>query len=266
MQLSVATLLADSARRHPDRIAVVEGELRLTYARLWDEVLVFAAVLRARGIGPGDRVAVLLANTADFPRAYYAVLAAGATVVPVHALMVADEVAYVLRHSGARALVSGGALRPVAQTAAVAAGIEVLEVGDGEERLPDTAERKATATATATATKRKRKTETETETETETAAILYTSGTTGRPKGARLTHLNLVMNATVCAGDLLGLTPDDTVLGCLPLFHSYGLPGRHLQPADHRPSSRDRRPPRVGRRGRDRRPRAGAAHSAPAGR
>lgn len=67
MQLSVATLLADSARRHPDRIAVVEGELRLTYARLWDEVLVFAAVLRARGIGPGDRVAVLLANTADFP-------------------------------------------------------------------------------------------------------------------------------------------------------------------------------------------------------
>ncbi|WP_327256418.1 long-chain-fatty-acid--CoA ligase [Streptomyces sp. NBC_01244] len=200
MQLSVSTLLADSARRHPDRIAVVEGELRLTYARLWDEVLGFAAVLRARGIGRGDRVAVLLANTADFPRAYYAVLATGATVVPVHALMVADEVTYVLRHSGARALVSGGALRPVAQSAAVAAGIEVLEVGVGEERLPYAAERVAT----------------------ETAAILYTSGTTGRPKGARLTHLNLVMNATVCAGDLLGLTPEDTVLGCLPLFHSYG--------------------------------------------
>ncbi|MER8046004.1 long-chain fatty acid--CoA ligase [Streptomyces sp. NPDC094032] len=200
MQLSVATLLSDSARRHPDRVAVVEGEVRLTYARLWDDVLRFAAVLRARGIGHGDRVAVLLGNTADFPRAYYAVLAAGATVVPVHALLVADEVAYVLRHSGAKALVAGGALRPVAEAAAAAAGIEVLEVSAGEERLPRAAESAAT----------------------DIAAVLYTSGTTGRPKGALLTHLNLVMNATVCAGDLLGLTPDDTVLGCLPLFHSYG--------------------------------------------
>ncbi|WP_406860339.1 long-chain fatty acid--CoA ligase [Streptomyces sp. HUAS MG47] len=200
MSLSAATLLSDSARRHPGRVAVVEGDLRLTYAALWDDALRFAAVLRERGVRPGDRVAVLLPNTADFPRAYYAVLAAGATVVPVHALLVPDEVAYVLRHSGAKALVSGGPLRPVAVEAAAAAGIAVLAVTTEAEPLPYAEERDAS----------------------DTAAVLYTSGTTGRPKGARLTHLNLVLNASVCAADLLRLTPEDTVLGCLPLFHSYG--------------------------------------------
>ena len=200
MQLSVATILRDSAARFPDRSAVVEGAERIDYRTLWREVLSFAAVLRGRGVGPGDRVAVLLPNTADFPRAYYAVLAVGGTVVPVHALLVEEEVEYVLRHSGCTAVVSGGPLRAVADAAAARAGIEVLEVNTGGEPLPFAEPRDAR----------------------ETAAILYTSGTTGRPKGARLTHLNLVMNATVCAQDLLGLTGDDVVLGCLPLFHSYG--------------------------------------------
>ncbi|MFJ7071354.1 long-chain fatty acid--CoA ligase [Streptomyces sp. NPDC098781] len=200
MQLSVATILQDSATHHPDRIAVVEGGDRISYRQLWHEALGFAATLRARGIGPGDRVAVLLPNTADFPRAYYAVLAVGATVVPVHALLVADEIAYVLRHSKCRALVSGGPLRPVAEAAAAAVGIEVIGVGAGPEPLQRAVSRGPD----------------------DTAVILYTSGTTGRPKGALLTHVNLVMNAGICAQDLMGLGPDDVVLGCLPLFHSFG--------------------------------------------
>ncbi|KOX16360.1 AMP-dependent synthetase [Nocardiopsis sp. NRRL B-16309] len=198
--MSVATILRDSAARYPDRTAVVEDGVRIGYAALWRQVLGFAAVLRGRGVGPGDRVAVLLPNTADFPRAYYAVLAAGGTVVPVHALLVEEEVEYVLRHSGCVAVVSGGPLRTVADAAAARVGVEVLEVGTGDDPLPYAEPRQPE----------------------DTAAILYTSGTTGRPKGARLTHLNLVMNATVCAQDLLGLTGDDVVLGCLPLFHSYG--------------------------------------------
>ncbi|MEV0096766.1 long-chain fatty acid--CoA ligase [Streptomyces sp. NPDC050738] len=200
MQLSVATILQDSAARHPDRTAIVEDGVRISYRTLWHEVLGFAAELQDRGIGPGDRVAVLLPNTADFPRAYYAVAAVGATVVPVHALLVADEIAYVLRHSSCRALVSGGPLYPVAESAAAAVGIEVIGVSTGREPLARPAPRGAD----------------------DTAVILYTSGTTGRPKGALLTHLNLVMNSAVCAQDLLGLTPDDVVLGCLPLFHSFG--------------------------------------------
>ncbi|MFI9617017.1 long-chain fatty acid--CoA ligase [Streptomyces sp. NPDC052023] len=200
MQLSVATILRESATRHPDRTAVVENGNRITYHELWQEALRFAAALRARGIGPGDRVAVLLPNSADFPRAYYAVLAVGATVVPVHALLVADEIGFVLRHSDCRAVVSGESLRPAAEAAAAAVGIEVIGVSTAHQPLERAVPRRPD----------------------DTAVILYTSGTTGRPKGALLTHLNLVMNAGICAQDLMGLTADDVVLGCLPLFHSFG--------------------------------------------
>ncbi|MEU6676351.1 long-chain fatty acid--CoA ligase [Streptomyces sp. NPDC046925] len=200
MQLSVASILKESAARHPDRIAVVDGDARVSYRSLWLEVLRFAGRLRARGVGPGVRVALLLPNTTDFPRAYYAVLAAGGTVVPVHALLVADEVAYVLRHSDCRAIITAGPLEAVAKEAAAGAGVDVLEVTTDGEPLESVEPRDAE----------------------DTAVILYTSGTTGRPKGALLTHGNLVLNAGVCAQDLFALTPDDVVLGCLPLFHSFG--------------------------------------------
>ncbi|MZD04973.1 AMP-binding protein, partial [Streptomyces sp. SID5785] len=200
MQLSVAAVLKESAARHPDRIAVVDGDVRISYRALWDDALRFAARLRARGVAPGDRVALLLPNTADFPRAYYGALAAGATVVPVHALLVADEVTYVLRHSGCRVIVTGDPYAEVAEAAGAAAGAEVLRVAyEGEEPAPA-----------------------EPRDGDDTAVILYTSGTTGRPKGALLTHANLVLNASICAQDLFALTPDDVVLGCLPLFHSFG--------------------------------------------
>ncbi|MET9375687.1 long-chain fatty acid--CoA ligase [Streptomyces sp. NPDC002992] len=201
MSLSVASILGESARLFPDRIAVVEGAARLTYGELWSEALRCAAGLRAAGVKPGDRVAVLLPNTTEFPRVYYGALAAGATVVPVHALLVAEEVRYVLEHSKAVAIVSGGPLWPVAEEAARAAGVRALRGAPSAAeplRAPEPAE------------------------PSDTAVILYTSGTTGRPKGARLTHHNIVMNASVTSRDLLGLGAEDVVLGCLPLFHSYG--------------------------------------------
>nr|WP_275410172.1 long-chain fatty acid--CoA ligase [Streptomyces sp. SID14478] len=199
--MNVATILQESAVRHPDRTAVVDDGARISYGTLWRDALRFAGRLRAHGIGPGDRVALLLPNTAAFPRAYYGALAAGATVVPVHALLVADEVSYVLRHSRCRAVVTADALAPVAEAAAADVGIDVLRAdGEGAAALERAEPRRPD----------------------DTAVILYTSGTTGRPKGALLTHANLVMNATICAQDLFALTPDDVVLGCLPLFHSFG--------------------------------------------
>ncbi|MFF2325493.1 MULTISPECIES: long-chain fatty acid--CoA ligase [unclassified Streptomyces] len=201
MFLSVASVLGESARTCPDRVAVVDSGTRITYRELWSRALSCAGALRASGVRPGDRVAVLLPNTADFLYTYYGALAAGATVVPVHGLLVADEVAYVLRHSGSVTLISGGPLWPVAEEGARAAGVRALRgVPAGGEPLP--APEPAAPDAT--------------------AVILYTSGTTGRPKGALLTHLNIVMNASVVAHDLLDLDGDDVVLGCLPLFHSYG--------------------------------------------
>ncbi|MFE5483145.1 long-chain fatty acid--CoA ligase [Streptomyces sp. NPDC056527] len=201
MSLSVANVLGESARHFPDRIAVVEGAARLTYGELWGEALRCAAGLRAAGVKPGDRIAVLLPNTTEFLRVYYGALAAGATVVPVHALLVAEEVQYVLEHSKAVAIVSGGPLWPVAEEAARAAGVRALR------GAPSAAEPLRAA---------------EPAEPSDTAVILYTSGTTGRPKGARLTHLNIVLNASVTSQDLLGLGAEDVVLGCLPLFHSYG--------------------------------------------
>ncbi|MGB6061066.1 MAG: AMP-binding protein, partial [Candidatus Aquilonibacter sp.] len=82
--LSLASILAESATRHPERTALVAGQERIGYARLWEEARRYAARLRAMGVGPGDRVAILVLNTPDFPRAYYGVLALGAVVVPVH--------------------------------------------------------------------------------------------------------------------------------------------------------------------------------------
>ncbi|MFB7912961.1 long-chain fatty acid--CoA ligase [Streptomyces sp. NPDC056061] len=201
MFLSVASVLGESARTHPARVAVVDPGTRLTYRELWTRALCCAGALRASGVRPGDRVAVLLPNTVDFLYAYYGALAAGATVVPVHGLLVADEVAYVLRHSGASVLISDGPLWPVAEAGARAAGVRAVRgvPTDGDALL-------AAEPAAPDAT----------------AVILYTSGTTGRPKGALLTHLNIMMNASVVAHDLLELRPDDVVLGCLPLFHSYG--------------------------------------------
>jgi long-chain acyl-CoA synthetase len=202
--LSIATILAESAVRHAGATAVVLGEQRTTYADLWSDALRYAAALRERGIGPGDRVAVLIPNVPDFPKTYYGVLALGAVVVPVHALLKAEEIAYVLTDSGAKALVCHDALAGEG-----AKGAELAEVA-----FVTPAELAAT-TATPPSTYVPRD-------PADDAVVLYTSGTTGKPKGAVLSHLNVVMNVTISAYDVIGLRPDDVILGCLPLFHSFG--------------------------------------------
>lgn len=201
MSLSLASLLAESAVRHKDRTAVVFDGGPITYGQLWEEARRYGARLRAMGIGPGDRVALLCLNTPDFPRVYYAVLALGAIVVPVHALLTPEEIAYILRDSGSRLLVAAQPLVPNGKAAADAAGVAFLEAGvPGDPPIESLAVRS----------------------EWDDAVILYTSGTTGRPKGALLTHNNLVFNAAICAHDLFAITPDDVLLASLPLFHTFG--------------------------------------------
>lgn len=194
-------LLAESARKYPDRIAAVLGDERVTYRRLWEETLAFAAVLRDQyGVRAGDAVALLMPNVLDFPRAYYAVLALGAIVVPVHALLTPEEIEYVLRDSQAKLLIVHPML-PAGLEGAKRANVPTTHVVPGS-----TASRVAIAQREAG----------------DDAVILYTSGTTGKPKGAVLTHLNMVMNATVSAFDLFEAREDDVLLCALPLFHSFG--------------------------------------------
>ncbi|MGW7082878.1 long-chain-fatty-acid--CoA ligase [Streptomyces sp. NPDC054871] len=207
--LSLAAILAEPARRRPDRTALVEGELRLSFSELWAQARVQAAALVGLGVRPGDRVALMAPNTAEFPRAYYAILAAGGVVVPVHLLLSAEEVEHVLRDSGATLLLCHPAQAETGKAAAAATGVRMLTLGgDGEletlagaaEPLPSYVTRDAD----------------------DPAVVFYTSGTTGIPKGAVLSHLNLVMNATVCAFDAHDVRSDDIALGALPLFHAFG--------------------------------------------
>ena len=85
--ISVATIISESARRRGGKIALIVGDETVSYAELWDQIRAYAGGLRSHGVGRGDRVAILIPNVADFPRSYYAILALGATVVPIHALL-----------------------------------------------------------------------------------------------------------------------------------------------------------------------------------
>ena len=213
MHLSLAQLLSEAARRRPARTALVDGGDRLTYATLWRRASGYARLLAARGVRRGDRVAVMLPNTADFPAIYYAVLALGATVVPVNLLLTPEEIAYIVRDTDAVMLIAAESVRDQARAATRLTGTplsftsaqnvtpaERLDVPRGGEALAAPVQVDAG----------------------DIAVVLYTSGTTGRPKGAMLTHGNLVLNAVITARDVLDLRTDDVVLGCLPLFHSFG--------------------------------------------
>ncbi|WP_331770877.1 long-chain fatty acid--CoA ligase (plasmid) [Embleya sp. NBC_00888] len=255
--LSLAAILAEAARRRPDHIALVEGDLRIGFADLWHQARVQAATLIRIGVRPGDRVALMAPNTAEFPRAYYAILATGAVVVPVHLLLTSDETAYVLRDSGAKLLLCHDRHRAVGERAARATGVRMLTIGRSEEAgepVPnDMGIAAAEGVAGAEGVKVAGAEEVgiagvegpaevavaperleelgdavepmvgyATRAPEDPAVVFYTSGTTGAPKGAVLSHLNLVMNATVSAFDANHALPDDIALGALPLFHAFG--------------------------------------------
>jgi long-chain acyl-CoA synthetase len=208
MALNLASLLTDSAERTPDAPAVRLGEVELSYAELDDRSARLATLLRERGVDQGDRVGVMLPNVPEFPVAYYGVLRAGAIVVPMNVLLKRREIAFYLGDSGAELLLAWHGFAEEARAGAAEAGAELIEVEPGAfaatlaefEPRPDVAE-----TA-----------------EDEIAVILYTSGTTGKPKGAELTHLNLARNAEIASRTTCEVSAGDIVLGALPLFHSFG--------------------------------------------
>jgi long-chain acyl-CoA synthetase len=205
---NIAQNLLDTAAREGGRPALRMGDAALTYDRFGDVVGRVAAGLQTRGVLPGDRVGMVLPNVLSFPIVYYGALMAGAAVVPMNPLLTEREIHYFLRDSGARLVVAAETSAQAALEAAGAGGIEAVAV-DGVRPDPLMAAR---ATA-----------EPAVRSDDDVAAILYTSGTTGPPKGAELTHGNLSGNARTTAEALLELTPDDVIMGCLPLFHAFGL-------------------------------------------
>ncbi|WP_392958163.1 long-chain fatty acid--CoA ligase [Streptomyces sp. LN245] len=223
--LNLAVMLENSAHAVPDRTAVVLGDRRMTYAELDTAARQVAGLLRSRGIEPGDKVALSCPNLPWFPVVYYGILKAGAVVVPLNVLLKGREIAYHLADSDAKAYFC------FEGTSELRTGQEgwdgFNETGSCDHFFLLTAAPTETSpipgTRTLTSALAGRSTEFETAaTEADdTAVILYTSGTTGRPKGAELTHANLVLNALTCH-KMFGEVGHDVHLIALPLFHSFG--------------------------------------------
>jgi long-chain acyl-CoA synthetase len=223
MTLSLAAVLAEPAWRQPGKTAVILGDERLSYSELWAQARGQAAAIRELGVRPGDRVALMSPNVPDFPRTYYAILAAGAVVVPVHMLLTPEEISFILRDSGAKLLIAHGIRAEDAIKAAALAEVPVRLVGPapGASVAHDAPAGPLLRLADEVAKVEPLTTYVSRQPE-DPAVVIYTSGTTGKPKGAILTHLNMVMNAMVNGYDALDTAKDDIALGCLPLFHIFG--------------------------------------------
>ncbi len=212
MSLNLGTILQASTADYPDDVVIRIGDAAITYAELDRAARGVAASLRDRGIQPGDTVALLIPNVPEFTIAYFGILYAGAAVVPINVLAAAPEVEYFIDDSKAKLLIAHALFEAPGRGGAEAAGVPfVLAGGEG----PDT----VAAMAAAEPIDFPHPTNAD-----DTAVILYTSGTTGKPKGAELTHSNLFVN---CAKVVPGLIPplertDYRALATLPLFHSFG--------------------------------------------
>lgn len=225
--LNLATILDQQARLTPDWTAVSCGGANHTYAQLQALSSQVAGGLHAMGIRPGEHVALSCPNIPWFPIAYYGILKAGAVVVPLNVLLKPREIAYHLKDSESRALIvfEGTPELPMAemaQTACAEIGCERLIVATRDAR--GTTSIPGATTLGALIANGSPQFETRSHRPNDTAVILYTSGTTGHPKGAELTHMNMLLNA-IASRDMFvpamtgGLT-QDVALITLPLFHS----------------------------------------------
>jgi acyl-CoA synthetase (AMP-forming)/AMP-acid ligase II len=216
-------LLAASAARRAEQVAVIVGAERFTYAELESRARGLAATLCARGVAPGDRVVIFGDNTLEVVLAFWATLMAGGVAVVTSALARAERVAYVLEDTGATALVTFASLAPAfLESATRSAHLRVVIVagalpGGKLQRLPggvhweeaEASSDRAAAPAPHGAGGA-------------LAAIIYTSGSTGQPKGVMHTHASLRAAARAIV-EYLGLAPHDVLFGALPFAFGYGL-------------------------------------------
>jgi long-chain acyl-CoA synthetase len=200
---NLADLVARAAAAGGDKTALVDGSRAVTWRELEHAVDRFAATAAAGPLAPGDRVGLLLANSIEFAIAYFGVLRAGLVALPLNTAYTADELAYQIGDAGARLVVTDAA------HASLAGDIETVVVGSAEwDTMLSGSHPSSVVTRGAE----------------DLAVLLYTSGTSGRPKGAMLTHRALLANLAQLAQITPHvIAPDDVVLLVLPLFHVYGL-------------------------------------------
>ena len=222
---NLSTVLESSARSRPDHAAIVFGNRRLTYRELDAAACQVANGLAASGIGAGDVVALACPNLPFFPMVYFGVLKTGATVLPINVLLTSEEVRYLLDDSGAKALMcfEGTPELPIGKSGFAAfrdaPACEHFWTITADPQAPSPIER--TKTLGELMAGQKPAFDTVQRSGEDVAVVLYTSGTTGHPKGAELTHTNLVLNAII-SRDLVGPGDNDVCMITLPLFHVFG--------------------------------------------
>ena len=217
MSFNLAVILRESAVATPDKTLVFFADHELSYQQVDHMSGRFAASLAALGLQRGDKIALQLPNVPQFLFAYFGILKAGMVVVPLNPLLVAPEVAYHLQDSDSRLLITFEMFAAAALAgAAQVEGVDTYVVSLSGQPLPDGAKPfdelmvgDDTGEIVALGSD-------------DTAVVLYTSGTTGKPKGAELTHFQLYMNCTI-AGSLFDFREDDICVAVLPLFHVFGL-------------------------------------------
>ena len=206
--MNLAENLERTARARGRSAALTAGDRVTTFGELVRDSRRVAGLLDSRGVRPDDHVGLVVPNVPEFAALYYGILRLGAVVVPTNPLLGEEEMTQHLEDSGVGLLVAWWTTRDHVVPAARTLGIDALLVGPGAsgDLWGDAPELDRVEPRGAG----------------DTAVILHTSGTTGRPKGAELTHGNLVRNCEVVVNDLLQLTSEDVVFGGLPLFHSFG--------------------------------------------
>ncbi|MCW2278183.1 class I adenylate-forming enzyme family protein [Heliophilum fasciatum] len=227
-KMSIPAVLAEAARIEPGKVAIVDGDRRITYEELWKQVQDFAGGLRQLGVVRGDRVAVCLPNWHEFLVAYFAIGLIGAIFIPLNTRYKQSEVAYILDNSGTGTVITAERVGEAAlldmfsalrhDLAALKKLIVARPVQELSPEEPDIVDFEKVVQSGRYAGSFPAPMQLE----KDTFAILYTSGTTGMPKGAMLSHRNLVETTAVTA-QLMECTPDDVFLVAVPLFHVFGM-------------------------------------------
>ncbi|WP_301108995.1 fatty acid--CoA ligase family protein [Sporosarcina sp.] len=227
--MNLVTSVHQTAQTKPAKVAYHFMGKDTTYAEFDMQVSMFASALKNLGVNQGDKVAFLLGNTPHYLISLYATMRIGATAVPINPLYTPDEISFILENSDAKAVIAIDQLLPLVEVASQAfptiENYVVCEMspdaGEKIQALPDSAKAKVKP-FTLLMKNATPMTELFEAHEDETAIILYTSGTTGHPKGAMLTHKNIYSNARD-VGDYLGFDESDKIVATLPLFHVFAL-------------------------------------------
>ncbi len=219
--LNLATLLRESAKANPTKPALIINDMTMSYGELHAYAQRLGGSLKGLGVTRGKHVALLLPNVPHFTIAYYATHYAGGAVVPLNVLLTADEIAYHLEDSDAVALVVWeGFLEQAKAAFARVESCKHLIVAKADRT--DVSAPEGAHNMTALIGMGQPLNDLPDTMPDDTAVILYTSGTTGRPKGAELTQFNMFFNALYAQRFLMSLDHTTVALGTLPLFHSFG--------------------------------------------